>query len=90
MAAGDGRVNDSFDFNGSQWLGNRDFENGDFSRLWPPATQLFNHVFRNFAERTKHGRAFRVVSPLYEIPKKELQFNGSEMIEGNLCLKVAK
>lgn len=83
-------VNDSFDFDGFQWLGNWDFKKGDFSVFWPLDMILFNSTFRTFAERTNHGRNFRVVSPLYEIPKKELEFNGREIIDGNICWKVAK
>ena len=101
MPAGDGKhyicisnaysfVNDSFDFNGFQWLGNWDIENGDFSISWPLDIQLFNRTFRSFAKITKHGRDFRIVSPLYEIPKKELEFNGREIINGDICWKVAE
>ncbi len=83
-------VNDSFDFKGIEWLGNWDLENGDFSIIRPMDMRLFNSTFQYFAERTNHGRDFRVVSPLYEIPKNELEFMGRKMIDGNICWKIKK
>ncbi|MBD5642174.1 MAG: hypothetical protein HDQ91_07140 [Desulfovibrio sp.] len=83
-------VNDSFDFEGIQWLGNWDFENNDFYALRPGDIRLFNSTFRNFSQRSKHGRDFRIVSPLYEIPKQELKFAGKEIIDGDICWKVAE
>lgn len=85
-------VNDSFDFNGIQWLGNWDFEKSDFS-AYPElgkTSWLFNKSFQNFSRRTGHGRDFRVVSPLYRIPKQELDFRGKEIIDDAICWKVAK
>lgn len=102
MPAGDGKhyicitnaysfVNDSFDFNDFfEWLGNWDIKNGDFSVTLPGDMILYNHTFREFAKRTNHGRDFRIVSPLYEIPKKELEFKGKEVINGDICWKVPK
>ncbi len=51
---------------------------------------LFNHDFQNFAHRTEFGRNFRVVSPLYEIPKEELDFTGKEIVNDAICWKVGK
>lgn len=83
-------VNDSFDFNGKQFLGFWDFENYDFSPIDFRKTKLNNEKFTSFSQRMKYGRDFRTVSPLYEIPKAELEFTGKEIIDGDICWKVTR
>lgn len=58
--------------------------------LDPGDAQIFNGTFQRFTERTSFGRDFRVVSPLYKIPLRELDFEGKEIIGDAICWKMAK
>lgn len=82
-------VNDSFDFDGFQWLGNWNFANQDIA--YNGGTPFFNGTFRKFSEASGgYGRDYRIVSNLYEIPPDEINFPEKEKINGNICWRRAQ
>lgn len=81
-------VNDSFDFDNFQWLGNWNFVDKDMTIAGTP---LFNGTFRLFSDASGgYGRDHRVVSNLYEIPPDEIKFPQKEKIDGNICWKARR